>query len=391
MNLSAKEYAFSLWNNMPEFIQNKKQPFRKTKIRINNDILFIRFDCLDDFDGFIGLGANYQNGEFIFNSRSALQDISGQKITEKTKSIWFPYKSHWGGVKHKYISDRKSECRFPVYIVSKGRAKNGLTTKALNKMGVVHYIVVESSEYEDYIKETNAEILVLPNSYLENYDTCDDLGNSKSKGPGAARNFCIDHSLNNGFKKHWVMDDNLDAFHYLNRNEKLEVESAETLIAAENFIDRFSNIPVSGLNYYSFCKSTDAVPPFVLNTRIYSCLLIDSSFGYRWRGRYNEDTDLSLRVLKDGYCTLQFNTFLCGKVTTQRMSGGNTKEFYSKEGTKSKSEMLEYLHPDVAKVVWKFNRWHHNVNYKNFKANKLEMNADKNKDDEYRFIKISKT
>ena len=261
--------------------------------------------------------------------------------------------------------------RYPVYIVSKGRWLNGLTTKALNVMGVQHFIVVEKLEYDNYKKHTKADLLVLPQSYLDDYDTCDDLGDTKSKGPGAARNFCLDHSKSNGFEKHWVMDDNLDAFHYLNRNEKYEVECASTLCAAEDFIDRYSNIPVSGFNYYSFCKITDAVPPFILNTRIYSCLLIDNNMPYRWRGRYNEDTDLSLRVLKDGLCTLQFNAFLCGKVTTQRMRGGNSKEFYDSEGTLPKSQMLADLHPDVAEVVWKFNRWHHKVNYKPFKKNKL--------------------
>lgn len=261
--------------------------------------------------------------------------------------------------------------RYPVYIVSKGRWTNGLTTRTLNDMGVPHYIVVEEDEYDDYKDNVNADLLILPAQYLDDYDTCDEFGDSKSKGPGAARNFCIDHSLSNGFKRHWVMDDNLDAFHYLNRNEKYEVECGSTLAAAEDFIDRYENVPVSGFNYYSFCKKNDPVPPFVRNTRIYSCLLIENESGYRWRGRYNEDTDLSLRVLKDGLCTIQFNAFLCGKVTTQRMRGGNSKEFYDEEGTLPKSQMLADLHPDVAKVVKRFNRWHHHVNYKPFKENKL--------------------
>jgi hypothetical protein len=259
--------------------------------------------------------------------------------------------------------------RYPVYIVSKGRYKNGLTTKALDKMGVPHFIVCEESEAELYRSHTNAAILVLPQTYLDDYDTCDELGNTKSKGPGAARNFCIDHSSNH--KRHWVMDDNLDAFHYLNRNEKYEVECDATLRAAEDFVDRYSNVPVAGFNYYSFCKKTDKVRPFITNTRIYSCLLIENASGYRWRGRYNEDTDLSLRVLKDGLCTIQFNAFLCGKVTTQRMAGGNTKEFYTDEGTLPKSQMLADLHPDVCNVVWRFNRWHHHVNYRPFKGNRL--------------------
>ena len=33
--------------------------------------------------------------------------------------------------------------------------------------------------------------------------------------------------------------------------------------------------------------------------------------------------------------------------------------------------MIADMHPDVAKVVWRFNRWHHYINYKPFKKNKL--------------------
>ena len=262
--------------------------------------------------------------------------------------------------------------KFPVYIVSKGRANNGLTTRALHEMGVPHYLVVEEDEMDLYKDgRCYGEILVMPHIYKAEYELCDDLGFSKGTGPGPARNFCIDHSIWKGFDRHWVLDDNIDAFHYLNRNEKFEIRTGATLKAAEDFVCRYSNVPVAGFNYYSFCKKNDAVPPYVLNTRIYSCLLIDNKARYRWRGRYNEDTDLSLRVLKDGLCTIQFNAFLCGKITTQRMKGGNTEEFYDDEGTLPKSQMLEKLHPDVAKVVFKFNRWHHQVDYSKFKKNKL--------------------
>jgi len=262
--------------------------------------------------------------------------------------------------------------RFPVYIVSKGRAYNGLTTRALNEMKVPHYIVVEENELQDYKNgRCFGTLLVLPMKYKQEYELCDKHGLTKSTGPGPARNFCIDHSNSNGFSHHWVMDDNIDAFHYLTNNEKHEIRTGSTLLAAEDFVTRYSNVPVSGLNYYSFCKKIDLVPPYVLNTRIYSCLFIENKFGYRWRGRYNEDTDLSLRVLKDGLCTIQFNAFLCGKITTQRMKGGNTDEFYQNEGTLPKSQMLVKLHPDVSKVVFRFNRWHHHVDYSSFKKNKL--------------------
>ena len=244
-------------------------------------------------------------------------------------------------------------------------------------MGVPHYIVVEDEERELYLNgRCFGEVIVLPAQYKIEYELCDDLGFLKSTGPGPARNFARDHSVSLGFSKHWVMDDNIDAFHYLNRNQKIEVRSGSTLLAAEDFVGRYSNVPVSGLNYYSFCKKEDKVPPYILNTRIYSCLLIDNTFEYKWRGRYNEDTDLSLRVLKDGLCTIQFNAFLCGKITTQRMRGGNSEDFYDSEGTLPKSQMLVDLHPDVARLAFKFNRWHHHVDYSPYKKNRLIKTVD---------------
>lgn len=104
---------------------------------------------------------------------------------------------------------------------------------------------------------------------------------------------------------------------------------------------------------------------------------------FRWRGRYNEDTILSLDMLKAGWCTVQFNAFLQQKMTTQTIKGGNTDEFYHAEGEKKagaryadngtveKSKMLVNVHPDVARMVWKFHRWHHQVDYSRFKGQKL--------------------
>ena len=68
-------------------------------------------------------------------------------------------------------------------------------------------------------------------------------------------------------------------------------------------------------------------------------------------------------------CTMQFNNLLQEKIGTQVLKGGNTDEFYGKEGTYNKSKMLEDAHPDVAKVVWRYGRYHHHVDYEPFKAN----------------------
>lgn len=335
------------WVGMPEYISNKQEVFAKIEF---------------EFDG------NIELAKQVFN----------QNITDKTTSVWFPKLVQGKFSKHRVVGG-EGHSRYPIYVVSKGRSKNCYTSIFLTNMEQYHYVVVEPNELEEYKKELEnryCRVIELDMSYKDNYDTFDNLGDSKSKGPGGARNFCWEHSMKKGFKWHWVMDDNAnEGFYYMWRNKKIKCRTASIFMAVEDFVDRYDNIAIAGLNYSKFCKESDKTPPYVLNTRIYSFLLIRNDIPYRWRGRYNEDTDLSLRVLKDGWCTIQFNSFLAGKATTQKIKGGNTDEFYSHEGTLPKSNMLKEMHPDVAEVVYKFSRWHHQVDYSGF-TQKLILKKD---------------
>ncbi len=249
--------------------------------------------------------------------------------------------------------------KYPIYVISKGRAKNCLTARELKKMGIPFRLVIEPQELKDY-GEVTSDILILPFS---------DLG----EGSIPARNWVWEHALKEGHARHWILDDNIEGFHRLNRNQKPKVNDGQIFDWAEEFVDRYSNVALAGFNYYSFCKTTDKLPPYYLNTRIYSCILVKNDIPFRWRGRYNEDTDLSLRVLKDGWCTILFNAFLAGKVTTMRMKGGNTDSVYNTGDNRlAFAQSLADQHPDVVKVTKKFGRWHHQVNYKPFKGNKLK-------------------
>lgn len=270
--------------------------------------------------------------------------------------------------------------RFPLYIPTKGRwdSAKRLTSRTLHEIGVPHFLVVEEQEAEAYRlhADSSATVLVLDPQYQRDYDTCDDVGDAKSKGPGAARNFAWDHAIASGAEWQWVMDDNIQRFYRFNRNAKVPVADGTLFRVMEDFCLRYENVAMAGPNYESFVIRRQKYPPFVLNTRIYSCNLIRNDVPYRWRGRYNEDTDLSLRMLKDGWCTVQFNAFLQNKLATQRVPGGNTAEFYAKEGTLPKSRMQVELHPDVSRLVWKFNRWHHEVDYRPFRRNVLVRKPD---------------
>jgi hypothetical protein len=176
-------------------------------------------------------------------------------------------------------------------------------------------------------------------------------------------------------------DDNIDGFYRFNHNLKIQVQCGGTFRAAEAFVDRYENIALAGFHYFMFVSRKSKVPPFYLNTRIYSCILIRNDIPYRWRGRYNEDTDLSIRVLKDGWCTVLFNAFLAMKKTTMSMKGGNTDELYRGVGSERKeddgrwkmTESLRKQHPDIVKVTQKWGRWQHSVNYSVFRNNELKL------------------
>jgi hypothetical protein len=288
------------------------------------------------------------------------------------------------------MTNKKLYPKYPFYIVSKGRYMYMTTSKALTKMGVAHHIVVEPSEvdlYQKAIEENNllATIVELDLSFKTDYETCDDLGLTKSTGPGPARNFAWHHSKENGHPWHWVMDDNIAGFFRLNNNLKTPCLSYTYWTAMEDFMSRYENTVMGGPNYFFFAPRKTLQPAFVTNTRIYSCNLIRNDIPFRWRGRYNEDTILSLDILTSGLCTVQFNAFLQDKLETQKQTGGNTTEFYHAEGEKKegqkyadggtylKSKMLVDVYPQFSEIVEKFNRVHHKVDYRSFKINKLKL------------------
>lgn len=255
--------------------------------------------------------------------------------------------------------------KYPIYVISKGRWDAQLTVKSLNRMRVPYSLVVEPQEATYYQLTTDkARILSLPFS---------DLG----KGSIPARNWVWEHAVKRGASRHWIIDDNIDGFFRYNYNLKTPVSDGTIFRAAEDFVDRYDNVAEAGFAYFMFVKRKFKIPPFMLNTRIYSCILLRTDLPHRWRGRYNEDTDLSLRILKDGWCTVEFNAFLALKQTTMSMRGGNTDELYWQDedfdGRLAMAQSLQRQHPDVVKISRKWDRWQHHVDYSPFAGNQLRL------------------
>lgn len=250
--------------------------------------------------------------------------------------------------------------KYPVYVISKGRWDSRLTSKALDSMGVPYHIVVEPSEYGKYAAHIDQnKILTLP---------FDNLG----QGSIPARNWVWEHSLEIGAERHWILDDNIRSFRRFNDNKKYLVTSGTIFKISEDFVDRYTNVALAGFQYSYFMTLCRDRKPFIINTRIYSCILIKNDIPYRWRGKYNEDSDLSIRVLKDGWVTILFNAFLQDKQSTMTMKGGNTDTIYKEDNQRYEfAKSLADQHPDCVKVIRKYDRWHHSINFNFCKDNLL--------------------
>ncbi len=137
----------------------------------------------------------------------------------------------------------------------------------------------------------------------------------------------------------------------------------------EDFVNRFEDVTIAGMQYYMFIARKSKYVPYTVNNRVYSNMLLNTNEknpdGSPFRNNifWNDDTDLNIRALKKGSNIIQFNIFNCEKVMSMKVKGGNT-DAYNKIDRKYMSQMIVDEHPDVAKLVRKYGRWHHHVNYK---------------------------
>ena len=321
------------WRGMPEYVHDDLHPYSSVTVH---------FESLAD--------------------RSAFSKLVEQPISDLTKSLWYPGSIRNDFSHTRYLTNKSVSTRYPIYIISKGRADTRHTSKALERLGGTYRIVIEPQELEQYAAVIDRrKILVLPFSNL-------------GQGSIPVRNWVWEHSTREGHKRHWILDDNISGFCRFNRNKKVPVGDMTIFAIAEDFADRYENVGMSGFNYRFFAEArNDRLPPYFFNTRIYSCILIQNDMPLQWRGRYNEDTDLSIRALKLGYCTILYNSFLCDKKATMTMKGGNTDELYADDGRLKMAQSLKDQHPELVEITEKWGRYQHHVDYRPFKKNKLVL------------------
>lgn len=258
-----------------------------------------------------------------------------------------------------------SQPKYPVYVISKGRAYNPITAKVFEKAGIDYRIVVEPQESQEYIAAlSESRVLVTPFSNL-------------GLGSYPARNFCWEHSKQCGHRKHWIFDDNITTFKkWQNGKRKIFGREDGELVEALKYVEADSDlngIDISGFEEPNFVTRIPKTP-FKRNCHVYSAMLIRNAVRFRWRLKYNEDVDLCLQVLHGGGSTASCVYYMADKVSTSvKMKGGNQDELYKGNDPKKKllkAKMLQAVWPQYVKVVIRFGRYHHLIDWKIFSKKK---------------------
>lgn len=246
--------------------------------------------------------------------------------------------------------------RYPMFIPTRGRVDRQLTAKVFVSDGVPFRLVVEAEEADRHASKWGRErVLVLPES---------------GRGLVYSRNWIKDFATAEGHERHWQFDDDIQCIDRTHKGRRLPCSAGIALAVVEDFVDRYENVAVASLNASMFLmvsagiNQMHSVPPFYLNSRCYTDFLVSNRIPNRWRGRYNEDTDMTLQVLADGHCTMLINAFSIQTPGTLTASGGQMSSVagsYQGDGRLKMARELERRWPGVVETKRRFHRAQHAV------------------------------
>jgi hypothetical protein len=310
------------------------------------------------------------------------------------------------GKEIKWLQDFK-KTQYPIYVISKGRYEHNNTAKFLIKSNIDFKLVIESDEYDLYKQNIDEKYLLKVQNYSK-----------RNCGGIPVRNFCFRDSVKNGFKAHWVLDDNIYGYELIYKSKKLRCYNPCIFTMVEDYFNLHKNIGMIGYNYSMFCIACNNPHPIIKNCHLYSSMLINNDIftdcktinkypkiknGKKvkiiergiWRGKYNEDVDLNIRCIKNGWNVISTNTIVSGKATTKTQKGGNSDTIYKDDDySYHKTMSLVNQHPLYVECVKKYNRFHHKVDWIKLQKdypNELKLKDEyKNKDltnmNDYKFI-----
>lgn len=258
-----------------------------------------------------------------------------------------------------------------VYIISKGRPQCR-TAVTLNKMKYPGewYIVCGNNDdtISEYQRIWGKEKILIFDWYKEvvNSNLLDNFGvDTMSSGAVPVRNATRKISEARGELRHWQFDDDYVSFRHINKTYTSNVSMSGKLFEKElyNLAEYAYNSDFANIG---FCLGNESFPNVSRKAgrRVFNAHNLPSIKDkfVEWRGRMNDDLINAIDVFNKGKIEMSFRFMNLTLAATQSEDGGNT-DIYKLSGTVRKTAYAILIAPSAVRLVIKFGRYHHHVNW----------------------------
>lgn len=203
-----------------------------------------------------------------------------------------------------------------IFIPSKKRSTNSPFIGMCNSVQCLEFsVVVEQEDLEDYkAVYPMVHYIVLPLS---------------NQGITYVRNFIKQYASNNGLKKYWMIDDDINGL-YRREGQKMIKDGIDILRQAEVQFSSLQNAGMCGLEYQQLAWS--ATKDQVKNSFCDCVVLIDvektNNITYRPHVEGKEDRDFAMRVIEKGFDTYRSTLYAFSAPANGSNKGGLKESFY---------------------------------------------------------------
>lgn len=269
-------------------------------------------------------------------------------------------------------SEERARLLSTVYIISKGRPQC-TTAKTLEKMGYPgEWFIVcgNNDETLPEYREAWGEHVIVFDWYDEitRTNTLDNFGfEEMASGAAPVRNATARISRERGELRHWQFDDDYTSFKHVNAECTKNV-NFESGAEFQEWLLRLAEFGYSaGLKNVGFPPASEAFPNHgkTFGKRVFNAhnMPSDERLFEPWVSRMNDDTINAINVYRHGGCEMSLRCMNMTMPPTQSEGGGLT-DIYKLEGTVRKSAYPVLVAPVAAKLVVRFGRYHHRIDWK---------------------------
>jgi len=260
-----------------------------------------------------------------------------------------------------------------IYIISKGRP-HCTTAQTLTDMDYPGEWFIVCGNNDDKLSEYQSRwgdrVLVFDwYDEVKQSDLLDNFGVEKmSSGAVPVRNATMKISQARAELRHWQFDDDYQAFYSIIKRDgqpkhlRLDGEAFQRRL---RYLSTFAH--EASLSNVGFAVGAETRPEVVFkpSKRVFNAhnMPSDEKLFLRWRGRMNDDLINAIESWRYGHVEMSLRCMQMSMKDTQSEAGGNT-DIYQAHGTVRKTAYAVLIAPAATKLVIKYGRFHHQVNYK---------------------------